>query len=366
MPLGRTGERELLRALARRHRGVMPPSPRGPGDDAALVGSHLVTTDALVEGVHFRRRDPPFLTGRKSLAVNLSDVAAMGGRPLACFLTFGAPGRTGDGYLRAFTDGFASAAREAGLAWSGGDTVRSPRGILVSVTVVGERGRTLLTRDGARPGDGLYVTGPLGASAAGRALLTRSWRVADPGPRAIRTWRWRGEGPADGRLARLLTPPPRAAFSRKEAAALVGRHLDPVPRLAEGAWLASRRLASAAIDLSDGLSTDLARLCEASGTGAEILREAVPVLPETRSWAARRGLDPFLAAVDGGEDYELLFTVPRRKAGRLAGWPAGKGSGPFRIGRITPPGKGIRVVDARGRASRLKPGGYDAFRPAGS
>jgi thiamine-monophosphate kinase len=366
MNLRKTSEREFLRALSRRHRRVMPPSPHGPGDDAAFRKPHLVTTDALLEGVHFRRSEPPFLIGRKALSVNLSDIAAMGGRPQACLLSMGVPHDLPRSFVESFTGGFASAAQEANVQWIGGDTVRSVAGIALSVTVLGAPGRSLLTRSGARSGDGIYVTGTLGGSAAGRRLLEEGWRVRPPSPRSVSLWRHVSELHAGRRLLPLLTRRSRggagAPLRRATAAVLIARHLDPVPRVAAAAFLSRRSLASAAMDLSDGLSVDLARLCEASGTGALILKEAIPISRETRAWVARAVSDPFLHAVNGGEDYEILFTVPSRMEPRLARWPVEDETGPFRIGRIRPASEGIRVIDARGRLSPLRPRGYDAFR----
>lgn len=371
MPLSRIGERGFLRALARRHRSVMPPSPRGPGDDAAVAGRRLVTTDALVEGVHFESSEPPFLVGRKALSVNLSDIAAMGGRPTACLLALGASPEVRPAFLESFADGFASVASSRGVEWIGGDTVRSPGPLVLSVTVLGETAGRALTRGGARPGDGLYVSGPLGGSAAGRALLSAGWTMRSPSARLAARWETGRADRVGRRFAALVSPPsPKhrgrggapEPVDRETAAVLIARHLDPDARIEEGAFLSGRGLASAAMDLSDGLSTDLARLCEASGAGAAVVAESLPVSRETRRWAARAGVDPLRLALDGGEDYELLFTMPRGLERRLRGWPAGRGTGPFRIGRILPRRKGLLLVDARGRSRGLRPAGYDAFR----
>ncbi len=349
----------------------MHPPPRGPGDDAALCGNLLLTTDALLEGEHFRATEPPFLLGRKALAVNLSDIAAMGGSPVACLLCLGLPASCPSRFVEGFLEGFASAAAEYGVEWSGGDLVRSPAGIHVSVTAVGLSGRRLLTRSGAKPGDGVYVTGPLGSSAAGRALLSSGWKVNLPPRAGAKAWRAQHGAVAAARLAPHLRPPRRRARSRAgrrtsarerlAAAELIARHLDPAPRLDAGRFLASRGLASAAIDLSDGLSLDLHRLCEASGVGAVILRDALPMAQPLRDWAARTRRDPVLLALHGGEEYEILFTAPPRAAGALARWPLGDGTGPILIGRIRSRREGIRLADPRGRMSRLPSRGYDPF-----
>jgi len=352
----------------------MPAAPAGPGDDAAVAGRLLLTADALLEGVHFLAREPAFLTGRKSLAVNLSDIAAMGGSARACLLSIGLPVSAGRTAAHGILDGFASAAKEWGVAWVGGDVVRSTGPIMIAVTVMGERGRSLLLRSGARAGDGIYVTGPLGGSAAGRALLTDGYSVRAPGLDAKRGWRAAAAGAAARRLLPLVArgAGSRASRARRRgllpgivAAELISRHLDPVPRLEAGRFLSRRRLASAAMDISDGLSLDLARLCDASRAGAVIQEEAIPISETTRMWAARAGGDALGAALDGGEDYELLFTAPPGALRALGSWPLADGTGPILIGRVRPRAEGIRLADARGKLRKLPAGGYDAFRARG-
>jgi thiamine-monophosphate kinase len=321
---------------------VIPPPPLGPGDDASVLGSLLLTTDALLEGEHFRAGEPSFLIGRKAIAVNVSDIAAMGGTPRAFLRCLGLPPGIPRRTLGDLVDGIASAAEQYGLAWIGGDTVRSRRGIAITVTVIGETGRNVLTRSGARPGDGIFVTGPLGASAAGRALLESGWRAAPDG--SARS----PKGPA-------------SAATRLRNGELLRAQLDPAPRVAAGRFLSDLAIASAAIDLSDGLSLDLRRLCDASGAGAIVHEEAVPISQGTRFWAQRARRNPLRLALDGGEDYEILFTVPRRKEPLLASWPTGEGTGPILIGRIRLRKEGIRLAGARGRTTTLRAGGYDPF-----
>ena len=379
MDLRRLGEVGFLRELVRRHRALMPPPPAGPGDDAALVGDLLLTADALIEGEHFLPAEPAFLTGRKSLAVNLSDIAAMGGSPRSFLLCLGLPPATPGAFLDALMAGVASMAFEHGVAWSGGDTVRSRKGIVIAITAVGERGPRVLTRGGARVGDGIYVTGPLGASAAGRALLAAGWivgvssrgsgrsrRLPDD-PSGASRWRSLPAARAAARLLPFVRAPrrtTRARPDRKEmraAAEILAAHLDPVPRLGAGRFLSRRRAASAAIDISDGLSLDLHRICEASGTGALIHEEAIPISHATRAWAKRAGWDPLGLALDGGEDYEILFTAPPGAERVLLRWPLADGTDPILIGRIRPRREGIHLLDARGRKRILPPGGYDPF-----
>ena len=344
----RPGERALLAEIRRRFGSLSPPSPAGIGDDAALLHSRstatLVSTDCLVEGRHFRRDEPPFLLGRKSLDVNLSDIAAMGGRPEAFLLTLALPADLHSRFLDRFFDGLAAAARQHAVRLVGGDTSGSPGPLMISITILGRpalpgRG-AVLTRSGARPGDGIWVTGPLGGSATGRLLLDRGWRI-----RLSRdgTFVAGARRPGSGTDKRLVT----------RATEALARHLDPVPRLAIGLALARGRLASAAIDLSDGLSTDLFRLAEASGVGARLLAPALPIADSARALAPELGADPERLALDGGEDYELLFTVPPSKEPRVRLMEA------LRIGQVTPRRRGLMLAYPDGKETPLPPRGWD-------
>jgi len=210
-------------------------------------------------------------------------------------------------------------------------------------------------------GDGIYVTGPLGGSAAGRELLGRGCKVADPARGARARWRSTTQERGGARLRPLLRRGARGLLPGA-AAELLARHLDPVPRLPAGRFLSARRLASAAMDLSDGLSLDLARLCEASGVGAVIHEGAIPISQATRIWAARGGSDETELALHGGEDYELLFTAPASSRKALSAWPLADGTGPILIGRVRPRAEGIRLADTRGRTRALPARGYDPFR----
>src|ERR1700681_4818956 len=276
-------EDELVAAIRARLAGV--PGRRvlvGIGDDAAVWqpsrgNRSVITTDALVEGVHFTRDAmSAYDAGWRALASNLSDVAAMGARPVLATVALGFPPETGPGWLLGAYDGIAALATRARCAIAGGDLTRAPA-ITFAITVVGEvRASNLKRRDGARHGDVLAVTGALGASRAGLLLaLGRPDLAADPA--------------LAGALAAYRTP---------------------VPRLREGAWLGASRHVHAMMDTSDGLSTDLARLCTASGTGACL--ESVPVADGARRVAARSGDDPAAWALDGGEDFELLVSVAKQ------------------------------------------------------
>jgi len=293
----------------------------GIGDDAAIWRPRpgretVLTCDWFLEGIHFIRDwHPADAVGWKCLARAVSDVAAMGGEARCFLLSVAAPRELTGKWLDEFLEGLRRAAGQLRCALAGGDTTRSDKA-LVSVTVIGEvrQGRALL-RSGAQPGDAVFVSGCLGEAEAGLRLLRRSGGAADQ---------------ADPRLR---------------------KHLYPEPRQALGQWLSKRRLATAAMDLSDGLSTDLGRLCEASGTGARIEAGRLPAAPG----APKGNLE---LALHGGDDYELLFTVPPGKADEIP--RAYRGVPLTRIGGITK-GRKVLLVGESGTASRLRPGGWDPF-----
>jgi thiamine-monophosphate kinase len=309
----------------------------GIGDDAAIIAPSarcewVVSCDAFLEGVHFLAASyPADSVGYKSLVRAASDLAAMGAEPRLFLLTLALPaGRTGkwlDGFLR----GLGRAARMLGMRLVGGDTSRSAT-VAISITVLGEIARGLaVRRTGARPGDILYVSGRLGGAALGLEMV-------------------RGCGAAE--LSRVLRAHP----------SLVRPHLYPEIRVELGAWLAPRRIASAMMDLSDGLSTDLGRMCEASGVGARVWAPRIPRAKLPRGigdLVRKRRLDPLRMALHGGEDYELLFAVPRGEVKRLRGAPGF--SEITAIGEIER-GDGIILVGDDGREQRLAPGGWDPFR----
>jgi len=333
---------ERFRALfATRRRDVL----LGIGDDAAVVvpgGPLVAATDVLVEDQDFRSDADPKRLGRKTVSVNLSDLAAMGAMPLYALFVLGLPKRTEPAWLDAFAEGVREAAQEHGVAVVGGDLSASPV-LFAGITALGrapERG--VLTRDGARAGDALFVSGTLGSAAGGLLLLEAGYRV-DAEKRVK----------APGRR-RLL--PPRST----EVARLLRHQIDPRPMLELGRVLAEDRIASAAIDLSDGLSRDLHRLCRASDVSATIEPSLLPVdsgLADVRDLVE---LDPLRLALFGGEDYGLLFSVPRRKlaaAERLAGRFAIR-----RIGALDAAhDAGTAWLAEPGGARRLADAGWDHF-----
>ena len=293
----------------------------GIGDDCAVwrpAPGHdqLVSTDLLLEGVHFDLAYCPLPDlGHKAMAVNLSDIAAMGGVPRYAVVGLASEGDP-EGF-RPLMDGLLAEADAHGVQLAGGDTCRSAGGLVLSVTIFGELPEgSAVTRSGARPGDGIYVTGTLGDSAAGLVLLQA------------------GESPSHP---------------------LAVRHLRPTARLAEGRALREAGIPSAMIDVSDGLLADLGHILEESGVGAEVALERVPLSEALRA----RGGGGAEMALSGGEDYELVFTVPAPEASRLAALNA---AGPVtRIGTIRPaPGL---ILTRDGHEVPLPKAGFDHFAP---
>jgi thiamine-monophosphate kinase len=311
--------------------------PLGIGDDAAVVRPRpgyewVLSTDGFVQGSHFLARlHPPDSIGYKALARAVSDLAAMGAAPRYFLLTLALPAGKAGEWLNHFARGMGRAARLFGMRLIGGDVSRHDQ-VAAALTVIGEaRPGSVLTRGGARPGDALYVTGRLGAAQAGLELLLRE------GPRAI---------------------------ARRAGSYSLKRHLYPDPRLALGAWLAAGKLASAAMDLSDGLSTDLRRLCAASGVGAVVHADQLPLAGDQRRGTGRlSGSDQAKSALHrslhGGEDYELLFTVPRRLASRIPS--LFRGVTLTRIGELT--ARRTVLLEEDGQMRPLRPLGWDHFAP---
>ena len=302
------------------------------GDDAAIWqpgpgASVVITTDSLVEEIHFRLDWTDWESlGHKALAVNVSDLAAMGAEPRLAVVTLGLRGSERIADLEALYSGMGDLARRYGVVIAGGDIVRSPYGLALHITALGELpGEKRLTRSGARPGDIIGVTGTLGASAAGMQLLA--------GDEALR----------------------QAAT----ADLLVQAHLRPEPRVPLGQILREEG-ATAAMDLSDGLMGDLPKILAASNVSAEIDLRAIPVA------AAVRALFPeqWLAfATRGGEDYELLFTVPADRWATVHEALAAAGGQVHAVGRILPAGgsPSITVIGLDGVARPEEPGAFDHF-----
>jgi thiamine-monophosphate kinase len=283
--------------LIARVRAALPPPPPwlliGIGDDAAVVEPErnrldVFTVDAIVDGVHFERRfTPPAAIGHRALAVNLSDLAAMGASPRLALLSMALPAELPCADFDALVGGLAQLARSHRVHLVGGNLTRTSGPLAVDVTAAGTvKRRGVLTRSGARPGDEIYVTGTIGGAAAGLQIL-------------------RAGPPAAGRGA-----------CAPEADA-VRRYLFPEPRVRTGVLLGRNRAASACIDLSDGLADAVRQVAQASSVGAIIDAAAVPVHPAARTCFAARGEDELMAAAAKSDDYELLVTVRPRFRGRL-------------------------------------------------
>jgi thiamine-monophosphate kinase len=331
-------EDELIERIRRR----VPSAPGavlrlGIGHDAAVLRpvagkDWVVSCDSFIEGAHFLADGPPAgVVGYKSLARAASDLAAMGARPSVFLLGMVLPAARTGAWLDAMIAGMSRAARRFGFRLAGGDTARSPKGhdpkgnntVALYLTVFGGilAGRAV-GRSGARPGDAVFVSGRLGAAQLGLELVLRGMH---------RRHRWR----------RLLAP-----------------HYYPKLQLALGMWLARLGLATAMMDLSDGFSTDLARLCRSSSVGARIALDRIPVVAVPAALGAR-GFDGRSFALHGGEDYELLFTVRQRDVARIP--RAFRGTRLTRIGEIVK-GRGVLLTGPDGSTAPLSPGGWDHFR----
>jgi len=314
---------------------TLPPSViKGIGDDAAVSslssGKQLVTTvDLLIEGVHFEFSFlSPYLLGRKSLSANISDIAAMGAKPRFAFLSLAIPESMKIEDLDEFFRGFLETAGEYGVSLLGGDTSASPGLLFINVTVLGEgkKGK-LVFRDGAKVGDDLYVTGTLGDSLLGLKI-------------------------AQEKRKKRVSP---------EEKYLLGRHFNPTPRVREGRTLGEKRLVRAMIDVSDGLLSDLGHLCEESRVGARLWVERLPLSLSLRAVAVKRKSEAWQMALQGGEDYELLFSAPPENGARIQALGRKWKCGVAHIGRIEPLESGIVIEGRNGPVEPRLFKGYDHF-----
>lgn len=311
----------------------------GIGDDAAIIRGTgttetIITTDLLVEEIDFRRTTAPApLLGHKALAVSLSDVAAMGARPRWSLISIGLPEDVWQTeFADQFYEGLASLADHYGVKLIGGDTSRTTEKIVIDSIVLGEcnYGQAVM-RSGAQPGDQIFVTGSLGGAAAGLRLIERGAHLAE-------------QNLAD-------------EDSQKIDHVLL-RHLRPEPRVGWGIVLGEELIASAMIDISDGLSSDLNHLCTASGVGALIESSLLPIDHQVIELCGRRALDPLQLALHGGEDFELLFTVRPGDVGRLP--RRVDGTQITRIGEVRSQSEGVRISEGQ-RIWELNPGGWKHF-----
>ncbi|UCF78525.1 MAG: thiamine-phosphate kinase [Candidatus Eiseniibacteriota bacterium] len=360
LPVSRVGETRLVeRILSRfaraRGKGVVT----GPGDDGAVIelvrGKRLVlTTDMLVEGTHFVLGwSSPYAVGFKAVTANLSDVAAMGARPLGIVVSLGIPSSLPVRAVDRIYSGISSALSLFGGELLGGDTVHS-RAVTVCVSAVGELvGRAPLLRSGARPGHAVCVTGSLGSSCAGLMLLRKHFKAGRRSRSlALKSWSER-----DRRFFKEKLP----ASMRRDGHACVSKHLMPRPRVAEAEVL-SLCGPSALIDISDGLLIDLGRVAAASGVGMLLREDDVPICRHCRSVAKKLRVSPYELAVSSGEEYELLFAMAPSRVRKTARALAERcGTTVTVIGDVVEPAQGMCVVDAEGRKSRLPEKGFQHF-----
>jgi thiamine-monophosphate kinase len=310
----------------------------GIGDDVAVldnVGEDwiLAKVDSQVEGVHFLRDAiSPRQLGRKALAINLSDIASIGGRPLYALVSLALPGDIEVAWVDELYHGLREEGDRYGVAVVGGNMARSQGGAFVDVFVLGRvRREHVLLRAGARPGDRVLVTGRLGDSAAGLQLLL---------------------------APEIEVPPPDREM-------LAQRHYTPTPRLREAQVIARLGVATAAIDLSDGLSSDVGHICERSQVGVRLWAARLPISPATRRVAAACGREPWQLAIEGGEDYELCLTVPEASAEALAAAVERQTGTPLTVvGEVLAPEQGRWLVLEDGQEVPLQAGGWQHWRDA--
>ncbi len=339
MRLRQLGEQALLdwvrKRAARRGHGAKSGSGLllGIGDDAAVfrVGTGrkkkktLATSDMMLEGVHFDLRyQTPYQLGFKLACVNISDIYAMGGRPRLAFFEIGAPPETPTRSVKQIFEGVFDALGTYKTQLAGGDICASRHGLVLNMSVIGE-GERIVRRSGARVGDGLFVSGPLGDSACGLALLRKIGRPVPIGKK----------DKAGGKNGRTDSP-----LEWETMRPLLERHLMPVlKRPPKGA--------TAMMDISDGLLIDTIRLCKESSVGVKIYEASIPVSPQMRQAARSLGMDALELAKTGGEDYELLYTGSRKMAGGIL------------IGEIIE--SGFCMAGPSGAVKRFRAGGYEHF-----
>jgi thiamine-monophosphate kinase len=322
------GEHALIARITGRL--VMPPWVIvGPGDDAAVIEPErgaldVLTTDAQIDGVHFDRRfSPPDAIGHRALAVNLSDLAAMGAQPRAALLSLVLPGDLDTLVIDGMLDGLLALAARHQVAVVGGNVTRSPGPLMIDVTAIGSvRPRRILRRVGARPGDEVYVTGTIGGAVVGLRTL-------------------------------------QAAGDDSRYPDCEERYLRPEPRVRAGLLLGRNRAATSCIDLSDGLADGLRQIAAASSVGITVDSEAIPLMDGVREFHQRRGADPVCAALAGGDDYELLFTARPTQRGRLRAVRQHANLPITKIGVVT---RGGQLVLKTASGDRGLPEGFEHFR----
>ena len=335
--VGDIGEFELIKLLTA---DIEPDAQMivGIGDDCSVYELAknryvLATCDMLIEDVHFSRKTAsPFFIGAKAIACSLSDIAAMGGRPLFALISIGLPAATPEEYVQDLYIGIRSACRDHGVALAGGDTVLSPDRLVIDVSMIGESpGGKFVLRSGAKAGDAIAITGFLGDSAAGLDLLQGGKTEPD-------------------------------TVRRSE---LVEAHLLPEPRTEQGQYLANDFKIHSMIDISDGLAGDLGHICEQSKLGARIWADKIPISETLAEFCRGARADPLDYALSGGEDYELLFTLSHSELERLTReWPEEFDIPLFHIGEMDSAVDGILLLSEDGAERPLDAGSFEHFGPA--
>ena len=308
---------------------------KGIGDDCAVFGPYsgcalLFTTDMLVEDIHFLRDTiTTYRLGWKAIAVNLSDIAAMGGRPLYCLISLAIPVEMNVELIQDLYKGMKDICERYKVNIVGGDTVASSNKLIINVSLIGDaKEDEVIYRSGARPGDKIYLTGNVGDSSAGLKILKNE--ISIPGPMGSH---------------------------------FIKAHNEPNPLIETGRIIAASRLASSMIDLSDGLLSDLGHICKESGVGAVLFRSKIPLSSELKLLASRAGFNPLDLALSGGEDYVLLLTVPEAKSRDLELLFKDKRPSPlYLIGEIREE-EGIRMVNDDGSVEEIVVRGFNHFIP---
>jgi thiamine-monophosphate kinase len=304
---------------------------KGIGDDCAVIKlssgkALLITTDILVEDIHFiRDLIPPYLLGRKSMAVNISDIAAMGGIPREAVISAAIPNSVSVEFLESLNDGFQSIAREFEINIVGGDTSGSPDRLVINIALIGEAFEDeILYRSGAKPGDTIFLTGTVGSSAAGLDALLKGHTEPE----------WQN---------------------------LIEAHNNPAPHIAAGRLISGLKLAHSLIDISDGLVSDLGHICDESGVGAVISLDSIPVSDSTAKYIRRFKLDFDKTTLLSGEDYILLGTMPPDSLAIARDSLKSAGCGFYPIGEITA-NRGIALREADGSIKAITNRGFDHFK----
>jgi len=303
---------------------------QGIGDDVAVIEMRhkvlLATTDILIEGIHFDRSwIDPYRLGKKALVVNLSDIAAMGGVPKYFLISLALPRNISLSFVTSFYRGLKEGAKRFELDLIGGDTSLSQK-IVINICLLGEGKKgSLLFRKGARSGDDLFVSGTLGDAALGLRILQDKGSSGKP-------------------------------------RALIEKHLSPSPRIELGQAISSQRLATAMIDVSDGLLIDTTHLLEEGGVGARIWEDQIPLSKSYREWVDSYSKNPYQIALTGGEDYELLFTASPEKRKEISTLALSLKIGIARIGEILPRKKGLHIVRRDGREYSPTRLGFEHFK----